>query len=241
MDALVTRQDRLDKFIAHHAGLSRAEAKRAIHAGAVQVDGVPITDTGFKPAPGAAVTLDGTPVTASGPLYLMLNKPAGWVCDREDGHHRSLFDAIDHPRQAHLHVAGRLDVDTTGLVLLTDDGEWSHRITAPRHKQPKQYHVITAHPVGAEAEGLFRQGVLLRGEDSPTLPATLTVTGSHAAVLTLQEGRYHQVKRMFAAIGNQVVGLHRSAIGHLHLPADLAPGTWRALTPDERLQAEGKA
>lgn len=237
----MTRPDRLDKFIAHHAGLSRAEAKRAIHAGQVHVNGASITDTGFKPAVDAIVTLDGHAVKASGPVYLMLHKPTGWVCDREDGHHRSVFDAIDHHRKAQLHVAGRLDVDTTGLVLLTDDGEWSHRITAPRRKQPKQYRVTTAHPIGEDAVALFSDGILLRGEDTPTLPATLSLTGSHEAVLTLQEGRYHQVKRMFAAIGNQVVGLHRSAIGHLLLPADLAPGAWRILTPEERLAAEGKA
>ena len=128
---------------------------------------------------------------------------------------------------------GRLDLDTTGIVLITDDGQWSHRISSPKHHVAKTYRVWTADAIPASAIEQFAQGVMLRSETNPTLPATLEILGEKEALLTIQEGRYHQVKRMFAAIGNKVDKLHRQQIGNITLPDDLAEGAYRALTAAE--------
>ncbi|MGL6146861.1 MAG: pseudouridine synthase, partial [Plesiomonas sp.] len=132
-----------------------------------------------------------------------------------------------------LHPAGRLDIDTTGLVLLTDDGQWSHRITSPRHHCEKTYLVTLADPVDASAIALFAEGVQLRSEPDLTRPAVLELLGSHQARLTITEGKYHQVKRMFAAIGNKVTALHRECVGGIALDSNLAEGEYRRLTDDE--------
>jgi 16S rRNA pseudouridine516 synthase len=130
-------------------------------------------------------------------------------------------------------VAGRLDIDTTGLVLLTDDGDWSHRITSPRHRCSKTYRAVLAEPLDESAVTRFAEGLLLRNEGKKTLPAELELLSPTEARLTLSEGRYHQVKRMFAALGNRVVALHRERIGAVALDAGLQPGQWRELTAQE--------
>jgi 16S rRNA pseudouridine516 synthase len=132
-----------------------------------------------------------------------------------------------------LHVAGRLDLDTTGLVLVTDDGQWSHHITSPKHKLPKRYQVTLQDPVSADAVELFAAGILLRNEHKRTRPAQLDIISPTQVELIIHEGKYHQVKRMFAAIGNHVTALHRASIGALNLDPDLQPGHYRPLTPNE--------
>jgi 16S rRNA pseudouridine516 synthase len=132
-----------------------------------------------------------------------------------------------------LHFAGRLDVDTTGLVLLTDDGKWSHRITSPKHKCDKTYYVWLADPVGEDYAERFKQGIELRNEREATLPAKLDVITEHEVRLTIREGKYHQVKRMFAALGNKVEALHRERIGDIVLDEELEPGEYRYLTEQE--------
>jgi 16S rRNA pseudouridine516 synthase len=144
------------------------------------------------------------------------------------------MELLDEDNLQQLHVAGRLDIDTSGLVLLSDDGNWSHRITAPRHKCPKRYRVTLAAPLDPAAVEQFAAGLTLRNEAKKTKPATLEILTPTEVRLTIGEGKYHQVKRMFAAIGNHVVALHREAIGALQLDESLAPGEYRPLSEAER-------
>jgi 16S rRNA pseudouridine516 synthase len=224
---------RLDRFLGHAAGLTRSAAQRAIREGRVAVGGMPVADPGQKVGDGAAVTLDGVAVEVRGPRYLMLHKPAGCVCAARDGVHPTVLDLLPAGERDGLHVAGRLDLDVTGLVLLTDDGDWSHRVTAPRRKCPKTYLAELADPIGEDAIAVLRQGVRLRGEASDTAPAEVERLGPARVRITVTEGRYHQVKRMLAAVGNRVTGLHRERIGLLTLDPTLPPGAWRALTAAE--------
>jgi len=224
---------RLDRFLSHAVGLTRSEAQRAVRAGRVAVDGAPALDPAVKVAEGAAVALDGAPVGPRGPRYLMLHKPAGCVCATSDGGHPTVLELLPPAERAGLHVVGRLDIDVTGLVLLTDDGAWSHRVTAPRRKCPKTYLADLAAAISDEALEVLRRGVRLRGEDRDTAPAEVERLGPARARITVTEGRYHQVKRMFAAVGNRVTGLHRERIGPVALDPGLSQGAWRNLTADE--------
>ena len=224
---------RLDQFIANATGLSRKDAKRAIARGAVSVQGRPCRDARHKVTEDAEVRLDGERLSLPGPRYLMMNKPAGVVSATTDSDHPTALDLLPSALARDLHIAGRLDRDTTGLLLLTSDGDWSHRITSPRRDCPKTYQVTLAEPLSAEAAEQLARGVRLRNEDTPTRPAQVRITGDHRIELTISEGRYHQVKRMLAAVGNRVVALHRTRIGPIHLDPDLAPGQYRPLTEPE--------
>lgn len=224
---------RLDKFVAHCTAHSRSEVRRLAHAGRLRVNGLAVRDAGLALSADDVVTLDEQRLRLSGPRYFMLHKPVDVVCATEDGDHVTVLDLLRGERRDGLHIAGRLDRDTTGLVLITDDGAWSHRLTAPgRHD--KRYRVWTARPISAEAVAQFAAGLCLRGEeDDPTRPARLELVADCEALVWLQEGRYHQVKRMFAAVGNHVERLHREAVAGIELDPALAPGEWRALTAAE--------
>lgn len=225
---------RLDKFISQQLGVSRAIAGREIRAQRITIDGEMVRDASFKLDPEHQVAFDGSPlVQQNGPRYFMLNKPQGYVCSTEDPDHPTVLYFLDVPVAHKLHAAGRLDIDTTGLVLMTDDGQWSHRITSPRHHCEKTYLVTLEHPVAEDTAGQFAHGVQLHNEKDLTKPARLEVLAPTEVRLTLSEGRYHQVKRMFAAVGNRVIGLHRERIGDIELDADLAPGEYRPLTQEE--------
>lgn len=224
---------RLDRLLSHAAGLTRSEAKRAVRAGRVAVDGVPARDPALEVGKGARVALDGAPVEVRGPRYLMLHKPAGCVCATSDGLHRTVLDLLPPVERDGLRVVGRLDLDVTGLVLLTDDGDWSHRVTSPRRKCPKTYVADLAEPIPEEALATLRRGVRLRGEARDTAPAEVERLGPARVRIAVTEGRYHQVKRMLAAVGNRVAALHRERIGPVALDPALPPGAWRALAPAE--------
>ncbi|MBZ2190280.1 pseudouridine synthase [Alcanivorax sp. JB21] len=223
---------RLDYFIAHATGLTRSQAKRLIASGSVTVSGVAKPTARLQLA-GESVCLDGAPLTLPGHRYLMLHKPPGVVCATEDPGHRTVLDLLPGELRRDMHSAGRLDIDTTGLVLLTTDGQWSHRITTPNTHCPKRYRVTTAAPLTPDALQQLRDGVLLHDSRTPTRPAQAEQLGDTELLLTISEGRYHQVKRMLAATGNRVTALHREAIGNLTLDSSLAPGTWRALDAAE--------
>jgi 16S rRNA pseudouridine516 synthase len=227
------RRQRLDRRVAQATGLSRQRAQRAIRAGQVSVDGAVQHDPALAVMPTATLEMDGRVLAQPGPRYYMLNKPVGVVCANTDRSHRTVFDLLDLPNPSGLHVAGRLDIDATGLVLITDDGDWSHQITSPRHKQPKAYTVELAEPVTPEACRQIESGVMLRGESSPCAPARVEVLGARVIRLILTEGKYHQVKRMLAAVGNHVTGLHREQIGSIHLDPQLPAGGFRPLLPEE--------
>lgn len=224
---------RLDKFIANTSPLSRSEVKRALHKDRITVDGVAERDGGIHIGPQQTIALDGEVLRWPGPRYFMLNKPEGYVCATSDSEHPIVLDLLNEPNQATLQIAGRLDIDTTGLVLITDDGQWNHRVTSPRSHCDKVYHVTLADDICAEAEARLSEGLMLDGEAKPTLPAHLQRLAAKQARLTIKEGKYHQVKRMFAALGNRVIGLHREQIGEIILDPNLSPGEYRPLTPAE--------
>ncbi|HNJ83288.1 MAG: 16S rRNA pseudouridine(516) synthase [Piscinibacter sp.] len=159
---------------------------------------------------------------------VMLHKPAGYECSQKPKHHPSVLSLLPAPlRVRGVQPVGRLDEDTTGLLLLTDDGALIHRLTSPRHHVPKVYEVRCKHPVDEAQLAALRAGVVLDDDPAPVRAAACEADGTHGLRLTLTEGKYHQVKRMVAAAGNRVEALHRSAFGALVLPADLAPGQWR--------------
>jgi 16S rRNA pseudouridine516 synthase len=168
------------------------------------------------------------------PLYLMLNKPCGVLSATSDSAQQTVLSLLPGTLAARLHLVGRLDKETSGLLLLTDDGAWSHRVTSPNHHCPKTYLVQLAEPLIDDAERRLAQGLLLRNETAPLRPASLQRLDALRVEITVTEGRYHQVRRMFAALGNRVVSLHRQRIGGLTLDERLRPGQWRALTPAER-------
>lgn len=224
---------RLDKFICTCTGLSRIQAKRVIGKGQVKVDGVVEKDQKVKINDSHQVVFDGRTLRFSGPRYIMLNKPDGAVCTSLDDDYRSVFGLFDVERVEDLLIAGRLDADTTGLLLITDDGKWSHNITSPKKHCKKRYYVVAADTIPDETVEQFSSGIMLKGEAQPTLPAELEILSPKEALLTIHEGKYHQVKRMFGAINNRVVELHREQVGNIVLDEDLEPGEWRYLTAEE--------
>jgi len=224
---------RLDRYVSQAAGVSRTAVRTLLRRGAVSVDGVVVKAADLQVPAGSRVALEGQPLILPGLRYFMLHKPLGVVCSTSDAGHTTVIALLDEPRRELLYPVGRLDRDTTGLVLLTDDGAWSHGITSPRRRCDKVYRATLAEPLAADAAARFAAGLLLKGEDKPTLPAQLDVLSPTEARVTLREGRYHQVKRMFAALGNRVIALHREAIGGVALDPALAPGQYRALRADE--------
>lgn len=224
---------RLDKFLCDALGATRKEATKIIKSGDVTVDGVVQKSGAFKVAEDSGVEWQGRELSKPGPRYIMLFKPDGFVCSHEDGFNHTAFMLLDEVKMENLHFAGRLDVDTTGLVLVTDDGQWSHRVTSPKHKCDKTYRVWLADPVQESYQQAFAQGIALKGEKTLTLPAHLEVIDDREVVLTIHEGKYHQVKRMFAALGNKVEALHRERIGAIELDETLEPGEYRYLTQQE--------
>jgi 16S rRNA pseudouridine516 synthase len=224
---------RLDKFVCESTGLTRSQAGKMIRQGLVTLNGNKVKQAALQVSTDDVVCLDDQQIEVIGLRYIMLHKPAGYICSTSDPDHPTVFTLLEEPLLERLHTVGRLDLDTTGLVLITDDGQWSHRLSSPKHKVAKTYRVWTADPIPVSAIGQFAEGLMLRSETHPTLPATLEILADKEALLTIQEGRYHQVKRMFAAIGNKVEQLHREKIAGLQLPADLAEGEYRVLSSEQ--------
>ena len=225
---------RLDKRLSSASNLTRSQAGKAIRAGEVNVDGELVRDRGAQVADGQEVTWQNVSINAiTGPRYYMLNKPAGQVCANADKRDTTIFDELWITRREQLHVAGRLDKDTTGLLLLTDDGQWSHRITSPRHQHFKTY-LVTLRDELADADLMtLENGILLSGEKKATLPAKVERVDDKTIRLSIAEGRHHQVKRMLLAVENEVVALHRESMGQIKLDETLEPGGWRELTESE--------
>lgn len=228
---------RLDRFLAETTELTRSQAKKALAQGEVTLDGEVVKQAARQVGEGARVVWRGEPLALVGLRYVMLHKPTGVECSARRGLYPRAVDLVDLPKVERLQPVGRLDVDTSGLLLLSDDGQWAHRVIAPRRRCPKTYRVQLARPLEGEALAAaaeaFREGILLDGETLPTRPAELVSLGPQEARLTIHEGRYHQVRRMFAAQGNHVAALHRESIGALALDARLAPGEWRELSGAE--------
>ena len=186
------------------------------------------------------ITLQGMKLAALAPRYFMLNKPQDTICATEDSEHPTVIDLLDEPNREKLHIAGRLDKDTTGLVLITDDGQWNHRITSPKKACFKTYRVTLATPLNNQAIEQLQNGVILHNEVHPTLAAKVITIDAHTIELSIQEGKYHQVKRMLAAVGSHVEALHRQQIGSIILDHTLLAGEYRPLHADEIVLHSGE-
>lgn len=222
---------RLDKFLCKSTKLTRSAATEVLALGEVSVNGSIVTEARFQVHENNSVLWRGERLIARPSRYIMLHKPLNTLSSNVDGDYPSLFHCIDIERAEDLHIVGRLDADTSGLVLLTDDGRWSFEIIRPDKLCPKTYRVTLRDPIAADVAEKFNVGVQLQNESKLTAPAMLKVINEREVLLTITEGRYHQVKRMFAAVGNRVNGLHREQIGDLQL--DVVLGNWRFLSPQE--------
>ena len=209
---------------------ARRECEGLVLAGRVRVGG-DVVDDPFAETDATEVEVDGVRWPVHAKALLMLHKPAGYECSQKPRHHPSVMGLLPAPLQRRgVQPVGRLDADTTGLLLLTDDGALIHRLTSPKHHVPKVYEVTAKHPVDATQLQALRDGVVLDDDPAPVRAAAVEATGERTLRLVLTEGKYHQVKRMVAAAGNRVEALHRSAFGPLTLGA-LAPGHWAWLDP----------
>lgn len=225
---------RLDKFLTECFEVSRSLIGKEIRAKKVLVNDILVRDSSFKVAVGDKVTFNDIDVIVYDKLYFMVNKPENCVCANDDPNYPIIFTYLDDAYGARsCHCVGRLDLDTTGLILITNDGQWSHRITSPKHHLGKTYLVTLQEKITDEAIKLLSEGILLNGEVKPTTPAKVEIISDNEIALTIFEGKYHQVKRMIAAVGNEVIALHRMSIGTLKLDPTLEPGMYRELTPEE--------
>ena len=228
--------ERLDKIIANRGAASRREVKELVRQGRVLVDGVPAAAPDMKISPEtAAITVDGVPLCGGRYLYLLLHKPAGVLTATEDKRQPTVLDLVPEAyRRRGLVPVGRLDKDTEGLLLLTDDGELTHRLLSPRYHVGKVYYArVEGTPDAADAAA-FAAGLQL-ADGLQCLPAGLEPLGPGECLVTLREGKFHQVKRMLAARGKPVLYLKRLAMGPLRLEEELAPGQCRLLTGEELL------
>lgn len=225
---------RIDAILSRYGYCSRREAAQWIKRGRVQIKGITVKSSSDKAEP-ADVLVDGEPVPFPDGLYVAMNKPLGCTCShREEG--ELVYDLLPQQwlnRGDGVSTVGRLDKETSGLLLVTDDGAFVHALTSPKRHVPKVYEFECAAPIPVAAVKLFASGeLMLHGETSPCLPAELEIMGECQGRLTLHEGRYHQVRRMLASVGAPVKTLTRTAIGPLSLSElNLAPGEWVAINP----------
>jgi 16S rRNA pseudouridine516 synthase len=227
---------KLVKLLANLGYGSRKEAEKLIKSGAVtDRDGKIL---GAKDFPGAEnVRVLGEHIDPIAPLVIVINKPNGYTCSTEDPG-ETIYDLLPprfSKRNPGLNPVGRLDKDTTGLLLMTDDGKFLHQVIHPKSGCLKVYHAVLARPLRGDEGEVFGSGeLLLESETKPLLPAGFEGLGEKEALVTLHEGRYHQVRRMFASVGNHVISLKRISIGELKLPEELAEGEWRTVSQEER-------
>ncbi len=231
---------RLDKLLSSMGYGSRNEIARLAKVGGVTLDGEDLIDATKRipvtPDLPTRMEIDGEPLDPVAGMVILLNKPLGMTCShKEDG--ALVYDILPdrwRRRDPAISTIGRLDKQTSGLLLLTDDGDLLHRVISPKRHVKKVYRAKLARPLNGTEGDLFASGqMMLEGEDKPLSPAQLEVISETEALLSVTEGRYHQVRRMFAAVGNHVEELHRERLGGLALPDDLAPGQWKLLTPEE--------
>ncbi len=224
---------RLDRFLTRRGSHSGKEVARLLVDGRVKVDGETETSGLRRISRFSRVELDGEILQEHEAVYLMLHKPAGYLSATTDPLHPTVMELIDHPLRDELHLVGRLDRASTGLLLLTNNGRWSKLLTEPVEEISKVYRVTTREVISTDTGAIFAAGIYFAFEDLTTRPAVMEILGDREARLSIHEGRYHQVKRMFHAVGNQVLSLHRESIGPLVLDGGLPEGKFRHLTPDE--------
>ncbi|MFT7245500.1 MAG: 16S rRNA pseudouridine516 synthase [Candidatus Azotimanducaceae bacterium] len=229
---------RLDRFISQHSDFSISDTHLLVAQKRIIVDGVVAHSVQQKVTAFTHVVLDGKCLNDNNPVYIMLNKPKGVVSATQDIKHSTVLDLIQHSQKNELHIAGRLDFNTTGLLLLTNDGAWSRKISLPETKLVKTYEVSLSRPLNSEYIAVFQEGIYFGYENMTTQPACLEILSEYTARLSLVEGKYHQVKRMFGFFQNEVLALHRVSVGHLSL-AGLDLGQSRLLTTEETVIGSG--
>ena len=222
----------LERILQKHGFGTRKGCRSLIRHGRVAIGGV-VCDDPFAEieTEGLVFTVDGADWPYAEFACLMLHKPAGYECSRKPQHHPSVLTLLPlQLRERDVQPVGRLDEDTTGLLLITDDGQLNHVLSSARRKVPKVYLATTRHPLEQAQVDQLLAGVQLNDEPEPVAAAACEIAGERSLRLTLTSGKYHQVKRMVAAVGNRVDALHREAVGDLVLPGDLKPGEWRWLS-----------
>lgn len=226
----------LERILQKHGFGTRKGCRILVRQERVSVNGERCDDPFADfPTDGLVFTVDGTEWPYRELATLVLHKPAGYECSRKPQHHPSVLELLPVPlRERDVQPIGRLDEDTTGLLLLTDDGQLNHQLSSGKRKVPKVYLASTKHPLDADQIAQLLAGVVLHDEPEALAAAAAEIVDECLLRLTVTEGKYHQVKRMVAAVGNRVEQLHREAIGGLALPADLKPGEWRWLAESER-------
>lgn len=222
---------RLDKYICKSTDLSTQHARELIQSGHAKINDVVCIYEARQVHDGDTVTLQDDVLTLRPFRYLMLHKPAGYISSNQDERHPSLLNLLNIDNKNVLNIVGRLDVDTTGLVLLSDDGRWTYDVSHPELDCTKLYRVGLSKPIETSVIQTFKDGIKLKGSDTLTRPAELTILKDKDVRLSITEGRNHQVKRMFRAVGNRVDTLHRERIGSVEL--DIEEGQWRHLTEAE--------
>jgi 16S rRNA pseudouridine516 synthase len=224
---------RLDRLLSEFHQINRKKVRLILAQQRVTVDGVLASDIAQIVDRFSVVVMDGKVVQANKPYYIMLNKPVGVVCATKDDKHKTVIDLLSGQFEQEiiesLHIVGRLDLNTSGLVLLTNDSRWSEQLTSPEHKIAKCYQVTLANPITSEYISAFAQGMYFNFEKITTRPAILRILSATEAEVILTEGRYHQIKRMFGRFRNPVVALHRHSIGKLCLDESLNSGQIRTL------------
>lgn len=239
MSSVSSKRMRLDRLLSNLGYGGRQEAAMAVKNGRVSVEGTvvkdPATNISLQLCRVGLVLLDGQAIDPPQPFTIMLHKPAGYTCSREDAGHL-VYDLLPRrwmARKPILSTIGRLDKESSGQLLLTDDGDLLHRIISPKTNTPKQYHVTLRDDVRGDEADVFATGTFcLKGDKKPLKPALWTPGNAREGVMVLSEGRYHQIRRMFEEIGNEVVTLHRFQTGGLRL-GDLEEGAWRVLNDDD--------
>ena len=228
-----SRTSRLDRFISQHTSFSLSDARLLIAQKRIFLDGSPADSVQQQVTAFTHVVLDDKCLQDDSAIYMMLNKPQGCLSATKDPVHPTVMELIQHPRKNELHIVGRLDFNSTGLLLLTNDGAWSRSISLPETKQPKTYEVVLAEPLRKDYVTTFKQGIFFGYEGITTQPAELLILSDYSARITLTEGKYHQIKRMFGFFQNEVLSIHRVSVGGIHL-GGLEIGQSRLLTQDER-------
>ena len=228
-----SRRARLDRFISSRKGISRRDVRQLLIQGRINIDGCTASEMHHPIGQFSRVTLDNEILQDEIARYVMLNKPTGVVSATRDAQHQTVVDLLHTEDKEGLHIVGRLDFNSTGLLLLTNDGEWSRRLTSPEHKVAKKYRVTVEKPITSDCVEAFAQGMYFSYEDIQTQPAHLHICSPFTAEVILTEGRYHQIKRMFGRFQNPVLSLHRTKIGCIDLDPLLAPGENRDLTDSE--------
>lgn len=230
---------RLDKFLCDTAGLTRTEAKNAVKKGQIAVNGQVQKAADFKVKETTdTVTFQGRPLSYAAFHYYILHKPAGVITATEDKKESTVMDILKEEKVKNLFPVGRLDKDTEGLLLITDDGELAHNLLSPKKHVDKEYLVKVRDSISEEDCRKLSEGVDI-GDEKPTAPAKVERVAEKEILLTIREGRFHQVKRMLQAVGNEVVYLKRLSMGSLRLPKDLEKGAYRPLSEEEIYKIKG--